>query len=97
MATEAWDKSQQEWVYNTDVYNPASEEWGTDEEGKSLKPTDWDLVKTFKQQLSVAENKDNGMVTVSLKSLSPVAAQQWVEWLACNRCSTSSSKAKPAP
>ena len=81
MATEAWDKSQQEWVYNTDVYNPASEEWGTDEEGKSLKPTDWDLVKTFKQQLSVAENKDNGMVTVSLKSLSPVAAQQWVEWL----------------
>ncbi len=81
MATEAWDKSQQEWVYNTDVYNPASEEWGTDEEGKSLKPTDWDLVKTFKQQLSVAENKDNGMVTVSLKSLSPVAAQQWVSWL----------------
>ena len=81
MASEAWDKSQQEWVYNTDVYNPASEEWGTDEEGKSLKPTDWDLVKTFKQQLSVAESKDNGMVTVSLKSLSPVAAQQWVEWL----------------
>ena len=52
-----------------------------DEEGESLKPTDWDLVKIFKEQLAVASDTDNGMVTVSLKSLSPVAAQKWVEWL----------------
>jgi capsule polysaccharide export protein KpsE/RkpR len=47
-----------------------------------LEPTNWDLVKKFKQShLSVSENQDNGMVTVSVKSLSPVAAKQWTEWL----------------
>jgi LPS O-antigen subunit length determinant protein (WzzB/FepE family) len=48
MAAEAWNKSQEEWVYNREVYNPATGEWGRDDEGKSL---------------------------------SPVAARQWVEWL----------------
>lgn len=81
MATESWDNAQQEWEYRKEVFNPATEEWGTDEDGKSLKPTDWDLVKTFKEKLSVIENKENGMVTVSLKSRSPSAAQKWVEWL----------------
>ncbi len=27
------------------------------------------------------ENKDNGRITVSIKSLPPVATGQWVEWL----------------
>ena len=81
VAGEAWSKRQQEWVYDRERYNPATKEWGLDEEGESLKPTDWDLVKIFKEQLAVASDTDNGMVTVSLKSLSPVAAQKWVEWL----------------
>ncbi|MBC7192813.1 Wzz/FepE/Etk N-terminal domain-containing protein [Marinobacter sp.] len=81
MAAEAWNKSQEEWVYDKEVYNPATGEWGRDDEGKSLRPTDWDLVNALKSKLTVTENKDNGMITVSLKSLSPVAARQWVEWL----------------
>jgi LPS O-antigen subunit length determinant protein (WzzB/FepE family) len=81
MATQAWNMDQQEWVYNENVYSPATNEWETDDNGLSLKPTDWDLVKKFKGQLFVAENKDNGMLTVAIKSLSPVAARQWVEWL----------------
>ncbi|WP_421860186.1 Wzz/FepE/Etk N-terminal domain-containing protein [Marinobacter salarius] len=82
MATKAWNIRQSEWVYDRDIYNPETDEWGTDEDGESLQPTDWDLVKEFRENhLSVSENKDNGMVTVSVKSLSPVAAQQWTEWL----------------
>ena len=45
-------------------------------------PTDWDLVKKFKTaHLNVSENKDNGMVTINVKSQSPVAAKQWTDWL----------------
>ncbi|MCR8913707.1 LPS O-antigen length regulator [Marinobacter panjinensis] len=82
MATKAWNSRQNQWVYDQEIYNPETGEWGTNQVGESLQPTNWDLVKKFKQShLSVSENQDNGMVTVSIKSLSPVAAKQWTEWL----------------
>ncbi|WP_300494120.1 Wzz/FepE/Etk N-terminal domain-containing protein [Marinobacter sp.] len=82
MATEVWNMRQKEWVYDREIYNPETGEWGTDEDGESLQPTNWDLVKTFRENhLNVSENKDNGMITISVKSLSPVAAKQWTEWL----------------
>lgn len=82
MGTEAWNEKSQAWVYNLEIYNPETGEWLLDEGGKSYKPTDWDLVKTFKEKsLNVSENKDNGMITISVKSLSPSAAQQWAQWL----------------
>lgn len=82
MGTEGWNMQREEWIYNREVYNPETGEWKIDEDGKSLKPTDWDLVKKFTgSHLGVSENKDNGMVTIRIKSLSPVAAKQWTEWL----------------
>lgn len=82
MGTEAWNHESQTWAHDREVYNPQTEQWLSNEEGKSHKPTDWDLVKAFKDNhLTVSENKDNGMITVSVKSLSPPAAQQWAEWL----------------
>jgi uncharacterized protein involved in exopolysaccharide biosynthesis len=82
LATEGWNVKSQTWVYDRDVYTPETSEWLTDADGGNHKPTEWDLVKAFKENhLSVSENKDNGMVTVSVKSLSPPAAQQWAEWL----------------
>lgn len=82
MGTDGWSRQQQKWVYNREAYNPEIGEWKSDENGRSLKPTDWDLVKKFKgAHLSVSENKANGMVTVSIKSQSPIAAKQWTEQL----------------
>jgi uncharacterized protein involved in exopolysaccharide biosynthesis len=82
MATEAWNMRQKEWIYDREIYNPETGEWGVDENGESLQPTNWDLVKKIRENnLSVVENKVNGMVTVSVKSLSPIAAQRWTEWL----------------
>ncbi len=81
MATDAWDMKNQEWVINQDVYNPVTGEWLTNEEGESLKPTDWDIVKAFKEQLSLSDNKETGMVTLSIKSQSPPAAESWTEKL----------------
>jgi len=81
-AMESWDESNGQWVYDREIYNPETKEWLVDEKGNSLKPSDWDLVKIFREDhLSVSENQDNGMISVSVKSLSPVAAQQWSEWL----------------
>lgn len=81
MATKAWNMNAGEWIFDEDIYDASAQQWLNDENGQSQKPTDWDLVKQFRNQLSVSENKDNGMLTVSFKSLSPVAAKNWVEKL----------------
>ncbi len=82
LATSGWNEASGSWIYNRDVFNPETDQWLVDENGKSQRPTSWDLVKVFKENhLSVSENKDNGMITLSVKSQSPPAAQQWAEWL----------------
>ena len=82
MATEAWDMKNEKWVINREVYNPDTGEWLADDDGESLKPTNWDMVKTFRENhLSVSTNEETGMVTVSVKSLSPNAAKDWAEKL----------------
>lgn len=81
MATKAWSMNAGEWIFDEDIYDASAQQWLSDEDGQTQEPTDWDLVKQFREQLSVSENKDNGMLTVSFKSLSPVAAKNWVEKL----------------
>ncbi len=77
-AVEGWNKEKQQWQYNREVYDPETQEWLKDDKGDSFAPTDWDLVKAFKENhLSVSESKDTGMLTISIKSLSPVAARDW--------------------
>lgn len=82
MATEAWDMENEKWVVDREVFNPETDQWLTDDDGESFKPTDWDMVKEFKENhLSLSENKDTGMVSLSIKSQAPPVAKQWAEWL----------------
>ncbi|XOZ33308.1 Wzz/FepE/Etk N-terminal domain-containing protein [Halomonadaceae bacterium KBTZ08] len=81
MATEGWNQDAGEWMINREIYNPETAEWQKDEEDESREPTDWDLVKRFRELLSVSQSDETGMITVSIESQSPVAAQQWVDQL----------------
>jgi hypothetical protein len=82
MATKGWDMKNEKWVINREVYNLETGEWLTDDEGESLKPTDWDMVKQFKEShLSLSTNDDIGMVTLNIKSQSPPVAKEWAEKL----------------
>ena len=82
MATEAWDMENEKWIINREVYNPETGEWLTNEQGESLKPTDWDMVKIFKEgYLKLTNDKETGMVTLNIKSQSPPVAKEWAEKL----------------
>ncbi len=81
MAAKSWNKESNELIYDDSVYDKHTKRWLEDEDGKSLKPTDWEAYKVFTKSLSVSDAKDTGLVTVSVTHLSPYIAQQWVEWL----------------
>lgn len=80
MVTEGWSMEKQDWVINSDVYNQQTGEWLKNEDGKSQKLTNWDLVKRFKAgHLSTSDNQETGVVIVNIKSQSPSVAKQWAE------------------
>ena len=80
-ATEGWNAKKQEWRINTEVYNPQEDSWKTNEEGQSAEPTEWQLYKALSGKLSVSQDEETGILTLSVSSQSPQAAQQWAEWL----------------
>lgn len=82
MAVEGWRSKSGNWQFNRNIYNPETGQWLKNEEGKSLEPTDWDLVKIFQNNhIDISENQESGLITLSVKSLSPETARQWAEWL----------------
>lgn len=82
MATEAWDREREKWVIDRELYNLDTGEWLADDDGESLEPTDWEMVEKFRENhLIISTNEETGMVTVSVKSISPVAAKDWAEKL----------------
>ncbi|OOE62717.1 Wzz/FepE/Etk N-terminal domain-containing protein [Salinivibrio sp. IB282] len=84
MATQGWDRDTQQWVIDTERYNPDTQTWIKPEDApkhKPAAPTDWELYKAFSEQLTVNEQKDSGLITISFESQSPEFAQQVVEQL----------------
>lgn len=82
MGTQGWDHRSAQWIYDPDVYDAASETWMENDQGRPFAPTDWDLVTAFRgSHLAVSEAADTGMITISVKSQSPEAAQKWATLL----------------
>jgi uncharacterized protein involved in exopolysaccharide biosynthesis len=82
LGTSGWNEASKSWIFNREVYDPDTQQWLADQSGKTFKPTDWELVNALKHEhISVSDNKDSGMITLKVRSMSPVASQQWAEWL----------------
>lgn len=82
LATKAWDHERGEWVIDGERYDVETGEWlATERDQDDPEPSDWRAFKAFQEKLSISEDRDTGMVTVSIESQSPLAAKNWVEWL----------------
>ncbi|WP_116645083.1 Wzz/FepE/Etk N-terminal domain-containing protein [Salinivibrio sp. HTSP] len=84
MATTGWDQDSGEWQIDPERYNPDTKTWLKPEgarENKPAAPTDWELYKAFSDLLAIKEQKDNGLVTISFESESPILAKRVTEKL----------------
>ncbi len=83
MAGIGWDHQRQEWLFDDSRYLSETGEWLVQKrwfgKPRAPEPTDWDLYDRFSELMTVSQNKDNGVVTLSIKSYSPLAAKQWVD------------------
>lgn len=76
------DKRSGELIIDPEIYDSAAKKWVREvPEGKSIEPTDWELVKAFNAITSVSLDKKSGLATVAIDYYSPQLAKQWVDWL----------------
>jgi len=79
-AVEGWDKRSNELKINDDIYDIDNEQWQIETEtGLKGPPTSWGLFQAFSGRLSVSEDKDSGLVSVSIEYYSPLIAKQWLD------------------
>lgn len=83
MAAKDWDLVNNKLILNEELYNPNSGEWLREPNGlRGATPTAQEAFEVFnKEVLSVSQDKESGLYTVSVKNYSPYLAQQWVNWL----------------
>ncbi len=82
MAVTKADKATGELVIDEDAYDVAGKKWVREmPPGKSVEPTDWELVKAFRALASISLDAKSGLVTVAVEYYSPESAKQWVDWL----------------
>jgi uncharacterized protein involved in exopolysaccharide biosynthesis len=82
MAVKEWDLSTNSVTYDAEIYLPTSDEWLRQvNPPKQAKPSMQEAKKVFDELLSIAKDKESGMVKISVEHYSPYVAKQWVDWL----------------
>ncbi|HFQ5336251.1 TPA: Wzz/FepE/Etk N-terminal domain-containing protein [Vibrio vulnificus] len=83
MAAKDWDLTNNKLVLDEELYNPNTGEWLREPDGlRGSTPTAQEAFEVFnKETLSISQNKESGLYTLSVKHYSPYIAQQWVNWL----------------
>ncbi|TNH80218.1 Wzz/FepE/Etk N-terminal domain-containing protein [Aeromonas sobria] len=76
------DKVTGELLVDKDIYDVDTKKWVRElPSGKSVEPTEWELVKAFRALASISQDTKSGLVTVAVEYYSPESAKQWVDWL----------------
>lgn len=75
-AARDWDENSGQTQFDENIYNASTEQWLTDSDGNSMRPTSWKLHERFTELLGVNKDPDTGLITVSFDHYSPELAAE---------------------
>ena len=82
MAASHWNQVDRKLIYDKEIYDEFSGNWLRDVEPPFLKkPSAQEAHEAFLEAVSIEEDKQTGLVTLSVRHISPDAAQFWAELL----------------
>lgn len=73
LAVEKWVPEKNILIYDDNKFNKEKNEWV-----RKKKPSSQEAFKIYKKTLSVNQDEDTSFVRISMKHLSPIVAQKWV-------------------
>jgi len=81
-AVSGWDKSTNSLIIDSDIYDEKNKKWLIEDANGDLgAPSSWKLYKRFSDMLSVSQDSEAGLVTLSIEHYSPYVAKQLVDLL----------------
>ena len=82
MAVDKWDSGSNELIFNDSVYDAKNNVWLREAVApRKAEPSVQEAHAAFSGMLSVATDKNSGLVTIGIEHRSPFVAQKWVSWL----------------
>ncbi|CAM3864458.1 Wzz/FepE/Etk N-terminal domain-containing protein [Rheinheimera salexigens] len=82
MAAKGWNRGTNSLVIDNDIYNSEKQQWVREVKAPFLpKPSLLETHEAFMKLLNVSQDKETGMVKLSVEHLSPFIAKEWVTWL----------------
>lgn len=81
-AAEEWSQSTNTLVIDEELYDPQQNKWVREApKGKTVEPTSWELYEEFKERVAVSQDKETGLINISVTHYSPMVAKQWTDLL----------------
>ena len=81
-AAKGWNQSTNELIIDEELYDVNQGKWIREApKGKAVKPTSWELHKEFRDNLSISQDKDSGLIRVSFTHYSPELSQKITSFL----------------
>ncbi len=77
IAANSWDMSQNELLYDPDIYDQEKGVWVRD--SSPPLPTEQEAFRVFGEVFSVMEDSKTGFIAISVEHLSPYVAKAWVD------------------
>jgi uncharacterized protein involved in exopolysaccharide biosynthesis len=82
MAAIGWELTSNTLIYNYEIYLPENAEWTREvKPPKNAKPSMQEAKKEFDKLFAIDQNKESGMIVISVEHVSPMVAKRWVDWL----------------
>lgn len=82
MALSTWDPITGNVTYDETQYDLSQNKWIREvHPSRSVIPTDWEAHKNFVKLISYEKKRGSGYIQLSVESVSPVFANQWLGWL----------------
>ena len=81
-ASKKWDMANDKLVYDEAIYNTNKQRWVREPpKGKTIEPTSWELYEKYRERVTLVQDKETGLISISVTFYSPRVAKQWVDWL----------------
>ena len=80
-AAEGWNRSTNQLQIDSDLFDSETKTWLVENShtGKTGPPSSWELFQAFSERFSVSEDREMGLITVSIEHYSPILAKQWLD------------------
>ncbi len=83
-AAEGWNRTSNKLLINPELYNEANKSWVREfdaTKGQRAEPSGWELYNKIKDRISISQNKESGLISLSVEYYSPFLAKEWVDKL----------------